>query len=565
MTSVPTPPRLAAWIARRSVHVQVWQYDVLGDLYEEFAGVAAERGPAVARRWFWRQALRLAVHGTAARGRAVLHTLAVLFFIGDRPMSTFMQEVRYALRSLRRQPGVTTAIVLTLAIGLGVNAAIFNAIDSLLLTPFPFKDVKRTLVLSELTDRDTFPKEAVSPANFIDIAAQATVFDHIAAFEYADTNLSGGDRPERVSGYGVSTEFFSTLGITPALGRFFTPDDMVWGRHHEIVLGDALWRERFGADPSVVGRAVQIDGEPSVVIGVAPPAFTFPDGAQLWSPLAFTAKDAVDRDSRYLTVFGRLAPGRTEAEARAELTGIYHQLQEQYPDAFRGGRYLQVWPFNKAMVDIGMPTILGLWQAAALFVLLIGCTNIVNLLLAQGAERQRELSVRMAIGAGRARIVRQLLIENMAISLVAVPAALGVAWVSLRAMTAAMPPALLKVRAGVGPSGGVLAALRLDRSRRHPDGRALRPVAGVAGVARRRAGRDQGRQRQRPLEHGRPLAEPHASRPGRCRSGARAAAPRVVGARGGRRAAVRDRRAGLRPKRLVPRGHRAAGSRLRRR
>ena len=444
MAALVTPPRLASWLLRRAVRQEAWQQDVVGDLYEEFVGEASARGRARASRWFWRQTLQLSASAMAARGRAALQTLAVLFFIGDRPMSAFLQEVRYAFRSLRRQPGVTAAIILTLAIGLGVNAAIFDAIDKLLLSPFAFKDVDRMLVLSELTEGDTFPKESVSAANFMDIAARATVFDRVGAYAWAEANFSGGERPERVANFAVSAGLLPALGVTPALGRFFTPDDMVFGRHHVVVLSDWLWRERFGADPSVVGRAVQLDGTPSVVIGVAPRDFTFPEGAQLWSPLALNAKDAANRDLRYLTVFGHLAPGRTDGEARAELAGIYSRLQAQYPDSFRGGRFLKISPFSKAMIDVGMPTVLGLWQAAALFVLLIGCTNVVNLLLAQGAERQRELAVRMALGAGRARVVRQLLIESMTLSFVAVPAALAVSWVALRAMKAAMPAALIR-------------------------------------------------------------------------------------------------------------------------
>jgi putative ABC transport system permease protein len=359
-------------------------------------------------------------------------------------MSTLIQEVRFALRSLRRQPGVTVAIIFTLAIGLGVNAAMFNAIDKLLLSPFSFRDVDRMLVMSELTESEPYPKEAVSPANFADIAKETTVFDRIVAFGWAEVNLSGGERPERVAGKTVSAQFFEALGVTPAQGRFFSPTDMIHGRHHVVVLSDALWRGRFGADADVIGRTVQIDGEVSQVVGVAPKDFTFPDGAEIWMPFAPDAKEAANRTSRYLTVFGHLAPGRSAADARAELSGLYARLQQQYPEAFRGGRRLSVLSFTRALVDFGMPTVLVLWQAAAMFVLLIGCANVINLLLAQGAERQRELAVRMALGAGRARLMRQLLMESLTTAVIAVPAALAVAWVALRLMKAAMPPALVR-------------------------------------------------------------------------------------------------------------------------
>lgn len=423
---------------------EAWQQDVLGDLVEEFAEVSRSRGDAWARRWFWRQCLRLTLGACVAKHRAALDSLAVLFFIGDRPMSTFAQEVRQALRSLKRQPGVTAAIILTLAIGLGVNAAIFNAIDKLLLSPFPFPGVDRMLVMSELSPDNPFPKESVSPAAFTEFAKSATAFDRLAAHRWSEANLSGGERPERVAAFGVSGAFFETLGIQPALGRLITARDTTVGEHHVVVLGDAIWRERFGADAGVVGKTVQLDGEPHVVVGVAQPDFTFPEGAQLWRPMAFTPEELSDYTSRDLTVFGHLKPGRSQSDASDELVAIYGRLKTQSPDAFRGGLYLKVQSFSAALVDVGMPTVLVLWQAAALFVLLIGCTNVINLLLAQGAERQRELAVRMALGAGRARVVRQLLIESMVIAAVSVPAALGVAWVALRAMKAAMPAALIR-------------------------------------------------------------------------------------------------------------------------
>jgi predicted permease len=362
-------------------------------------------------------------------------------------MNAFVQEVRSAFRSLRRRPGVTAAILLTLAIGLGVNAAIFDSIDRLLLKPFAFKDVDRIAMVSELTDTDPYPKESVAPANFLDFARDSKTIPNLAAYSWGELNLAGGDRPERVAAFGVSEKFFSTLGVTPALGRFFTPQSHVFGQHHEAVLSDTLWRTHFGADPNVVGREVHMDGEPAVIVGVAPPGFTFPEGAEAWTPLAFDAKEAANRKSNYLTTFGRMADGRTLADVRSELGPMYARLAAGHPDELRGRR-LAVMPFTSGMIDVGTPTILWMWQAAAVLVLLIGCTNVINLLLAQGAERQRELAVRLAIGASRVRIVRQLLVESLTLSLASVPGALAVAWITLKLMTAAMPPALIRFMPG---------------------------------------------------------------------------------------------------------------------
>jgi putative ABC transport system permease protein len=217
----------------------------------------------------------------------------------------------------------------------------------------------------------------------------------------------------------------------------------VFGQHHEAVLSDTLWRTHFGADPNVIGRQVHMDGVPTVIVGVAPPSFTFPEGAEAWTPLAFEPKEAANRKSNYLTVFGRISDGHTMKDVESELGPMYARLAQANPDDMRGRR-LVVMSLTSGMVDVGLPTIMMMWQAAALLVLLIGCTNVINLLLAQGAERQRELAVRLAIGASRVRIVRQLLVESLTLSLAAVPGALAVAWVTLKLMNAAMPPALIR-------------------------------------------------------------------------------------------------------------------------
>ncbi|TAK14622.1 MAG: ABC transporter permease [Acidobacteria bacterium] len=438
-----TPPRFTSLIARLAVRREVWRDDVLGDVAEEFAERAAADGPAAATRWYRRETARLAGDAARRRLRGALAALGVLFFIGDRPMNALSGELRAALRALTRRPGVTAAILLTLAIGLGVNAAIFDSIDSLMLKPFAFKDIDRLVMVTELSDSDPYPKENVSPANFVDFTRDVTTVTGLAAYEWSELNLAGGDRPERVAGFAVSANFFSTLGVAPAMGRFFTPESHVRGGHHEAVISDRLWRNQFGAAANIIGREVHIDGEPAQVVGVAPADFAFPDGADAWTPLAFEPKEAANRASHYLTVFGRLTDGHSIKDAEAELGNMYSRLLSEHSDDLRG-RKVVVMSLTSGMIDVGLPTILMMWQAAAAFVLLIGCTNVINLLLAQGAERQRELAIRLAIGASRIRIVRQLLVENLTLSLAAVPGALAVAWLTLKLMTAAMPPALIR-------------------------------------------------------------------------------------------------------------------------
>jgi hypothetical protein len=224
-----TTSRFTSLIARLAVRREAWREDVLGDVAEEFAARVAVDGEKAAARWHRREVARLAAETARRRISAAFGALAVLFFIGDRPMNAFSQEVRAALRSLKRRPGVTAAILLTLAIGLGVNAAIFDSIDSLLLKPFPFKDIDRIAMLSEITDAEPYPKESVAPANFLDFARDAKTITNLSAYGWGELNLSGGDRPERVAAFSTSEHFFTTLGVTPALGRFFTPSRMCSG------------------------------------------------------------------------------------------------------------------------------------------------------------------------------------------------------------------------------------------------------------------------------------------------------------------------------------------------
>lgn len=438
------PPALAEWLAGRAAPGPDWRDVSAGDLHEEFLAVARLEGPRRARRWYWRQSLGLVVEMAGRVTRAATDAVrTALRRKGDRMSAALGQELRLAFRAMLHQPLASGVVILTLALGLGANVATFGMIDSLVLRPFTFPDVDRLVMPSENSTDDPYPRETIAPAGVRAYGAPWRTLEGMAAYGWWDVNLSGGQEPERVLGFRVTADFFSLLRVAPARGRLLDARDMTWGAHHQAVISDGLWRRRFGSDPAMVGRTIRLDGEPYEVVGIAAPAFVFPDGADIWAPLAFSASEAENRTNRWLTMFGRLRGDASLAAASAEIDARFTAAQTAHPDAYRDRR-LVVRSFTDGMIDIGLPQILALWQAAAVLVLLIGCTNIANLLLARGAARQRELAVRLAIGAGRWRVVRQLLAESIVLALIATPAALAVAALVFRVLQASMPAMLVR-------------------------------------------------------------------------------------------------------------------------
>ena len=440
----PTPPRVAERLLSATLGPG-WAETILGDLHEEHARRAAT-GWLAASVWYHTQAFRLAArYGPRAVWRAIRveRPPAVPAPRGDSLMRTLGLDVKYAWRSNLQRPWLAALIVVTLALGLGANAAVLAMVDALLVRPFPFTDVDRILLLADSARDSQYRREQVSPANFLDWKRQSGRIERLAAFSWWDVNLVGRDEPERVQGFHVSADFFPALGIQPSLGRSFLADEETVGRHRRAVIGHGLWHRRFAGDPAIVGRTITLDAEPYEVVGVAPQGFDFPMGAEVWAPLAFEPAAATQRSNRYLTAIGRLAPGASLEEARAEMSVIAERLQQQYPATNRD-RGVRVYTLSDGMLDQGITPILALWQAAALFVLIIGCTNVMSLLLARGAERQRDIAVRLAMGADRRRVVRELLIETALLALAAIPLTVLFAWVALDALKGSMPASIAR-------------------------------------------------------------------------------------------------------------------------
>lgn len=442
------PPPLAERLLALTLSAEGWRDSILGDLREEFCVIRQQHGEVPARRWYWRHALAIGSRRLTSRFGAGRRGNRSWVMPPD-PQSAgwragFARDVQHAFRTLMRRPGTSAVVIVTLALALATNSTSFAILDALVLRPFRFPDLDRLVMVASSDPREgLFDRESVTAGDFRDWRREARTITHLSAAEWWDANLAGVEQPEQVAGFHVTADFFTVLGVRPILGRTFISEEEVQGNHRCAILGHALWTRLYAADPAIVGKTVRLDGAPYEVVGVAPPGFAIPFGAQVWAPLAYSPQEWADRRNRYLMTYGRLAEGRTIDDARAELGGIADRLRREYPETNRdipNG----VVTFTAGMADVATPAFVSTILAASGLLLLIACANIANLLLARGSERSQEFAMRLALGASRTRLAWMQLIEAGLLTTIAISLAVPLAWLGLALSRASIPVAVLR-------------------------------------------------------------------------------------------------------------------------
>jgi predicted permease len=361
-------------------------------------------------------------------------------------MWVFLQDLRFAARMLSKSPGFTVVALLTLALGIGANTAIFSFVDGVLLKPLPYSHPERILMVWEKPPGGD--RNGISTLNYLDWKNQNTVFESLAAQRGASMTLSGGEEPVQLRASKVSAPYFNVFGVQAALGRTFAPDEDQAGKGSVVVLSHRLWENRFGGDRNILGRKLILNGEPYIVIGVLPQDSSFDRAySEIWAPLVFEPKD-MTRNFHWFRAYARLKEGVTLEQAQAQMKVIGSRIEKQYPDSNKGWN-VTVERFADRIVGSQLRQSLYVLLAAVVAILLIGCANLANLTLARGTAREREVAIRASLGAGRFRLVRQFLTENVLLSVLGGLLGLALGLAMVKGLKVLMPPFMLPSEANV--------------------------------------------------------------------------------------------------------------------
>jgi putative ABC transport system permease protein len=342
-------------------------------------------------------------------------------------LTDLLRDARYAVRQLARTPGFTLVAILTVGLGTGASSAIFSVVNGVLLRPLPYQDPDTLVRVHEVVPQ--YGRFSVAPASFLDWRQQNTVFERIAAFNSSSATFTDSSGPERITGALVSGDLFDLLGVAPALGRSFRAEEDAPGKDAVIVLSHGMWQRRFGGDPAVLGRSVTLSGTPVTIVGVMPAGFYFPRDAEFWRPIALNPANA-SRGGHFLGVIARTKPGVSLEQAGAEMKTIAERLAQQYPDSSAKESAVIV-PLHENTVGSVRPALLTLLAAVGV-VILIACANVANLLLVRASVREKEIAIRAALGAGRRRIVMQMLCESLVLALTGGALGLLMAYLAIR-------------------------------------------------------------------------------------------------------------------------------------
>jgi putative ABC transport system permease protein len=362
-------------------------------------------------------------------------------------MNSLMNDIRFGFRMLWKHKMASLVCAIALGLGIGSTAAMFSMAEAFLLHPVPLKDAGRIVAISNFQPQESAFMIPVSPATYLDWRAQSTSFEQLGASEWNEINLTGDRQPQRITGFDVSANFFELLGVQPAMGRGFLPEEEQLGKNREIILSHGLWERRYASDPAILGKIAKVNDESFTIVGVMPKGFNYPMTVEAWMPMAFADKERVDRESRYISVLGRLKPHVSLSQAKAEMMTLWQRQAGEVPDAYKGWKLSVMSLTEFAAGNLTRQYTIMLLGAVG-FVLLIACADVANVQFARVTGRQKELAVRTAMGASRSRIVRQLLIESVLLSLGGAALGLLLARWQIALLLRNMPPDVAKFIAG---------------------------------------------------------------------------------------------------------------------